>query len=294
MTGGRKRHKLPNGRLSRFNCLLRSPRTAPTRGFPQSLKRALDWILVTADDLSAKLAAELSEPPGPDGKPRRFPLIVNASFASMAGPQDGYSDVEQRLTQFLETYRGNGPRELCNFVFRPATACNCAPWPRWTFSQRILARSNGVCCPTTRRRISWRSGFRRKAVTTSSRSKWKSLSYRRAMLPRIYSLQGLARPSNGGLGRTSPPVSTISVFRDPVVRGSALRSRSDRQPTTREGARSCRPGDGGSRIENTTDQELGIGLRVHRDDAGLFAGTGARQSYFDDPSYERFEPVPVA
>ena len=39
---------------------------------PQSLKRALDWILVKADELSAKLAAELSEPPGADGKPSGF------------------------------------------------------------------------------------------------------------------------------------------------------------------------------------------------------------------------------
>jgi hypothetical protein len=44
------------------------------------------------------------------------------------------------------------------------------------------------------------------------------------------------------------------------------------------------------KIENTTEQELGIDLRVHRDDVGMFARTGARQSYFDDPEYERFEP----
>jgi hypothetical protein len=49
-----------------------------------------------ADYLSAKLAAELSEDPGTDGKPTRFPLMVNASFASMACPQDGYSDAERR------------------------------------------------------------------------------------------------------------------------------------------------------------------------------------------------------
>ena len=44
------------------------------------------------------------------------------------------------------------------------------------------------------------------------------------------------------------------------------------------------------RIENTINKELGIDLRVHRDDVGMFARTGARQSYFDDPQYERFDP----
>ena len=81
---------------------------------PQCLKRALDWILVKADELSAELADPDSLACG--GKPRRLPLIVNGSFASMAGPQDGYSDVERRITQFIKTYRGDGPEDLCTFV----------------------------------------------------------------------------------------------------------------------------------------------------------------------------------
>jgi len=65
---------------------------------PQSFKRALDWILVKADELSDQLSAELSLPRSSDGKPRRLPLIVNGSFASMAGPQDGCSVVERLIT----------------------------------------------------------------------------------------------------------------------------------------------------------------------------------------------------
>ncbi len=80
---------------------------------PQCLKRALDWILVKADELSDKLSPECDPV---TGKKKRLPLVVNGSFASMAGPQDGDSDVERRITQFIKTYRGNGPKDLCTFV----------------------------------------------------------------------------------------------------------------------------------------------------------------------------------
>ena len=73
---------------------------------PLSLKRALDWILVKADELSATITKG----------DRRLPLIVNCSFSSMAGPQDGWSDVERRITQFVRTYRGVGAPELCTMV----------------------------------------------------------------------------------------------------------------------------------------------------------------------------------
>jgi len=59
---------------------------------PQSLKRALDWILVKADELSAQF---------PDR--RRLPLVVNCSFGSMAGPKDGQSDLERRITRYVST-----------------------------------------------------------------------------------------------------------------------------------------------------------------------------------------------
>ena len=75
---------------------------------PLSMKRALDWILVKADELSAEISGERQK--------RRLPLIVNCSFASMAGPQDGWSDVERRIAQFVETYRGGGHEELCTVV----------------------------------------------------------------------------------------------------------------------------------------------------------------------------------
>src|SRR5260370_650630 len=72
---------------------------------PQSLKRALDWILVKADELSAARPGQ-----------RRLPLVVNCSFGSMAGPKDGQSDLERRITQFVETYRAGGPERLCTVV----------------------------------------------------------------------------------------------------------------------------------------------------------------------------------
>src|SRR5438876_234607 len=63
------------------------------------------WVLVKADELSAQF---------PDR--RRLPLVVNCSFGSMAGPKDGQSDLERRITQFVETYRAGGPERLCTVV----------------------------------------------------------------------------------------------------------------------------------------------------------------------------------
>ena len=57
----------------------------------------------------------------------RLPLIVNCSFSSMAGPQDGWSDVERRITQFVRTYRAGGVPELCTVVM---SAGNSLQLPR--------------------------------------------------------------------------------------------------------------------------------------------------------------------
>ena len=257
---------------------------------PQSLKRALDWILVKADELSAKLAAELSEPPGADGKPRRFPLIVNASFASMAGPQDGYSDVEQRLTQFLETYRGNGPRELCNVVFSAGN----------TLQLRAVAQMDIL--PENFGEIQWRvlpddktPNFVEIWLPTQGGDDQQRQQAEVSLVPPRDAPANI-QPSRLGAAvewRNGKDVAaSLYHQRFPRPGGSrecvtiAIRPTAD----DREGAAVVPSGRWRIRVKNTTAQELGIGLRVHRDDVGLFAGTGARQSYFEDASYERFEP----
>jgi len=256
---------------------------------PQSLKRALDWILVKADELSD----ELSVPRSSDGKSRRLPLIVNGSFASMAGPQDGYSDVEERITQFLETYRGNGPKDLCTFVLSAGNSFQL----RTAAEMDIPARGSGE--------ISWR-------VLPDD----KTPSFVQIWLPEGVGIQAKdKKPQQVKVSLVPPrdaPDSPLPSQLDAAVewkKGEHIVARIYHQRVSRpRGSRECitiaiRPtaedragepvvpsGQWRIRIENTINKELGIDLRVHRDDVGMFARTGARQSYFDDPHYERFDP----
>jgi len=255
---------------------------------PQSLKRALDWILVKADELSAELSGPLSG----GAKARRLPLIVNGSFASMAGPQDGYSDVEERITQFLETYRGNGPKDLCTFVLSAGNSFQL----RTAAEMDIPARDSGE--------ISWR-------VLPDD----KTPSFVQIWLPESEEPGKAHSPQQVEVSLVPPrdaPDSPLPSQLDAAVEwkvGGYAAARIYHERVLRPGgSRECvtiairptakdQPGEPivpsglwSIRIKNLTARELGIDLRVHRDDVGMFARTGARQSYFDDPNYERFDP----
>ncbi len=252
---------------------------------PHSLKRALDWILVKADELSAELSPEN----------KRLPLIVNGSFASMAGPQDGSGDVERRITQFVKTYRGDeGPEDLCRFVLSAGNSLELRA------AAQMDIRGGEV------EQIPWR-------VLPDD----KTPSFVEIWLPAVGDVGGHAQPVSQVEvflvpPRDAPPLnehgSTLGEAVEWRIGGDVL-ARVYHQRFPRPGrTRECitiaiRPtaDDQGEavvpsglwliKIKNTTQQELlGIDLRVHRDDVGMFARTGARQSYFDDPNYERFDP----
>jgi len=247
---------------------------------PQSLKRALDWILVKADELSAELSS--------DGEPRRLPLVVNGSFGSLAGPQDGYGDVERRITQFVKTYRGNGPEDLCTFVLSVGNALQLRaaarmdvraghigeiPWrvlpddKTPSFVQLWLPKVSGE--PLQQVEVSLvppRDVPENELWSELGEAiEWKD---RDEVLARIYH-QRFKRPPDG-----SRECITIAI-----------------RPTTDDEEGPVVPsGLWLIKIKNTTEQLLrNIDLRVHRDDVGMFARTGARQSYFDHPEYERFD-----
>ncbi len=251
---------------------------------PHSLKRALDWILVKADELSAELSPEN----------KRLPLIVNGSFASMAGPQDGSGDVERRITQFVKTYRGDeGPEDLCTFVLSAGNSLELRA------AAQMDIRGGEV------EQIPWR-------VLPDD----KTPSFVEIWLPEVKDVRGDAQPQQVEVflvpPRDAPPLNEHgSTFGEAVEWriGTDVLARVYHQRFPRpDGMRECitiaiRPtaDDQGAavvpsglwliKIKNTTQQELlGIDLRVHRDDVGMFARTGARQSYFDDPNYERFDP----
>jgi hypothetical protein len=260
---------------------------------PQCLKRALDWILVKADELSAELSDPDSLARG--RKPRRLPLIVNGSFASMAGPQDGYSDVERRITQFIKTYRGDGPEDLCTFVLAAGNSLQLRAEAQMdtppgkseeiilrvlpddktpNFVQIWLPEVNDVCDPEKRQQVEVSLVPPYENTDCALPSKldrvvgWKIGGNVGA---RIYH-QCFPRPggSRECITIATRPTADDQESEPVVLVPSGLWQIS---------------------VRNLGERELrNIDLRVHRDDPGMFSRSGARQSYFDDPNYVMFDP----
>ena len=248
---------------------------------PLSLKRALDWILVKADELSAEIT----------GGKRRLPVIVNCSFSSMAGPQDGWSDVERRITQFVRTYRAGGPAQLCTVVMSAGNS-------------RLLRAAARVPIDKARVSVPWR-------VLPDDRTP----SFVQIWLPPLprnapQQVRVALRPP----GQNEPEMfSVLDKALDWTV-SDAVRARLYHQSLSRpaDQRRECitiairATADDGAPtpvvsaglwhidIEPTEELEgppLKADLHVHRDDVGLFAGGKGRQSYFDDPNYQQVEMV---
>jgi hypothetical protein len=253
---------------------------------PHSLKRALDWILVKADALSD----ELSPNPG-SGNARRLPLIVNGSFASMAGPQDGQSDVERRITQFVKTYRGDGPDELCTFVLSAGN------------SLQLRSAARMQLDPGKSRSLDWR-------IQPDD----KTPNFVEIWLPEVKGqdpkqppqVKVSLVPPGGEAAEKAPELNSAIEWKlDGTVCARIYHQRFARPhgsrecvtiavgPTASDGdpAPLAPSGLWQIQVENTgSNKKLDVELRVHRDDVGMFARSGARQSYFDDPGYEMFEP----
>jgi len=255
---------------------------------PQSLKRALDWILVKADELSSELSPQFDSE---SGQKLRLPLVVNCSFASMAGPQDGCSDVERRITQFIKTYRGNGSKDLCTFVLaagnslqlRAVSEMDIDPGKVGTIPWRVLPDDKTpnfveIWLPVAdvgddpqSQQVKVSLVAPRDAPAEKSSKLGEAVEWRieENVLGRIYH-QRFRR--HGGSREC------ITIVIGPTADGQG-------GPTVPAGLWLIK-------VENATEKELrGINLRVHRDDVGMFARTGARQSYFDHPDYERFDPA---
>jgi hypothetical protein len=244
---------------------------------PLSLKRALDWILVKADELSVKA-----------GDGTRLPLIVNCSFGSMAGPMDGWSDVERRITQFVRAYRAGGEPELCTVVL-PAGNSRLL-----RAAARVPIDKQGVSVP-------WR--VLPDDGTPSFVQVWLP------PLPKNVPQQvGVAlRPP----GQKSPEeFSVLDKALDWTI-GNGVRARLYHQSVSRPAdrrrecitiaIRATADGDAPTPvvpaglwhidIKPTKELEgpLKADLHVHRDDVGMFARGKGRQSYFDDPNYRQVE-----
>lgn len=255
---------------------------------PQSLKRALDWILVKADELSAELSVGT-------GTPRRLPLIVSCSFGSMAGPKDGQGDLERRITQFVETYRGRGPEKLCtvvlsagNFLLTRAAACVPPPGTAgkplsWRMQPddktpnfvEIWGPETGVA----EQQISVTLKPPRDAAGRSPPSRLnKAVDWTigDVVYARLYH-QILRRPKD--------------KWRECItVAARATADDGDKQPVVPFGAWEIEIDAPKLPAPPKMDLSQYIHLRVHRDDPGMFAHGKGRQSYFDDPLYERFDP----
>jgi hypothetical protein len=245
---------------------------------PESLKRALDWILVKAIELSAEIT----------GSEKRLPLIVNCSFASMAGPKDGWSDVERRITQFVRTYRAGGPPQLCNVVmsagnslqFRDTARARIekervsVPWrvlpddKTSSFVQIWLPRSD---TKTQQVRVALRPPGEDKAEKFSKLDKTLDWTVGDAVRARLYH-QSWPRPD--GKRRECITIAIRATADDgapePVVPAGLWHI--DIEPAT-------------------LPAPLDIDLHVNRDDVGIFGRGKGRQSYFDDRDYPRVDLV---
>lgn len=260
------------------------PEDRSDRWLPQSLKRALDWILVKADELSGELT----------GGTRRLPLIVNCSFGSMAGPKDGQSDVELRIAQFIETYRAGGSENLCTVVLSAGN---------------FLLTRTGARVPV--------QGTQGKPLCWRLQPDDKTPNLVEIWGPEIGSreqqISVTLKPPRGG--SKSPP-SHLNTAVDWKI-GDTVYARLYHQIKRRPGGKwrelitiATRPtaddGDGvpvapfgAWEIEidapKLNDRQTGMSqyiyLRVHRNDPGMFTHSKGRQSYFDDPLYERFDPI---
>ncbi len=254
----------------------------------QCLKRALDWILAKADELSAELSPEYDPN---TKKKRRLPLVVNGSFASMAGPQDGESDVEKRITQFIKTYRGDGPKDLCTFVLAAGN------------SLQLRAAARMDIAPKGVGEIPWR-------LLPDD----KTPNFVQIWLPKVNDVDGPQQVQVSVVPPGEDPKGAKPSQLDGVVEwkiGGQVGARIYHQRFARsDGSRECitiatRPtaddqehdpvvlvpsGLWKVQIKNISEHELrNIDLQVHRNDVGIFSRSGARQSYFDDSGYVMFD-----
>ena len=254
---------------------------------PQSLKRALDWILVKADELSAELTGGIGEPP-------RLPLIVNCSFGSMAGPRDGQSDLERRITQFVETYRGaDGPEKLCTVVlsagnFLPTRTAACISPPGTPEGKPLCWRIQPddktpsfveiwgpeTDVPEQQLSVTLKPPGDAPTSPRSCLDKLVDWKIGKVVYARLYH-QILPRPE--GKWRECVTIAARPTADD-----------GNNEPVAPFGAWEIEVDAG--KLPKPKNMTQYIYLRVHRDDPGMYAHGKGRQSYFDDPLYERFDP----
>jgi hypothetical protein len=229
------------------------------------------------------------------GKRQRLPLIVSCSFGSMTGPKDGQSDLERRISQFLRTYRAGGPESLCTIVlsggnFLLTRAAACLPPPG--------TQGSPLC---------WR--MQPDDKTPSFVEIWGP----ETSVP-DQQIQVTLKPPRGVSGKSPPSRLNEAVtwkiwnqvyarlyqqlFRRPGEKWRECITIAAR-PTANEGDDVPFVPFGKWEIEIDApklpaalkmDMSKYIHVRVHRDDPGMYAHGKGRQSYIDDPLYERFDP----
>ncbi len=251
---------------------------------PQSLKRALDWILIKADKLSKER-----------GGGRRLPLIVNCSVGSMAGPQNGQSDVERRITQFVETYRGGSDsrqKGLCTVVLsagnslqlRSAARLSLKPQEQVSLPWRVLPDDKTpsfvqIWLPESDSKREQQVAVSLVPPRTAPPEKWSTLNT--ALDWKLNDVVHARLYHRGWWISKGKWQECITIAIRPTADDG------EPEPLVPAGLWCIKVKAEGGPLADQID----IDLRIHRDDAGMFARGKGRQPYFDEPRYERYDPI---
>ena len=252
----------------------------------QSIRTALTWIEAKAREIAYRRA-------GTDGKPRPLPIVVNFSFGMFAGPTDGRSEIERRISGFIDRYRSQPGAPGCEVVLaggngfqaRAVSKLKLGPEHRdepevihWrhppddrtsSYMQIWLPESNvsdqQVAVTITPPRCA------PAVVEWSELGKGLDLVVGSKTFVRLYH-QKVPRP--GGMTRERV---TIAVL-----------------PTGSPGGRMPLAPSGLWRVhikKTNGERHQPVELRIQRDDPVSFQRPSGRQSFFDEETTLRFDPI---
>lgn len=266
----------------------------------QWLKFALDKIREQAIELAIRTARSTNR------ELRYFPLVVNFSFGTFAGPHDGESTIERTIQAFIDNYRALPGGPLCEVVIPVGNSYQSRAIARLVASNHGLVAASGRDGTHEHHRVAY--------LPWRVQPDDKTASFVQIWTPEAAEGSGqrvavsLTPPSGGPqeacwteLGSASEWVSDGRVlarlYHQTVPRKNGMNREcvviairgtgSDIQGEPR-----CPPGLWTIGIKNLGLRENDcVDVRIRRDDSLRGQRSTGRQSYFDHPDYVVRDPI---